>query len=224
MDYLNEIGLIKEEVEYPEWIYKYNFNDDEIQNNNIEQAKEQIKLQKEIIEKANQKLQENLRYKSILYNNSNALVDVVFEILEYIFDISLSDFNDQKKEDFLFIKDGTTFIGEIKGVTSNIKYEHISQLEVHYSKYLDELQEKNRTEKIKKILIMNYERTKDIILRDEINKMQIDLAKKNETLIIDTKSLLMLYDQILQDKLKKSSLIKYIINNSGLIEVDKIDN
>ena len=77
-DYLSEIGLIKEEVEYPDWIYKYNFNDDIIQNNNIEQAKEQIKLQKEIIDKANQKLQQNLHYKSILYNNSNALVTVVF--------------------------------------------------------------------------------------------------------------------------------------------------
>lgn len=223
-DYLSEIRLIKEEIEYPDWVYKYDFNDDVLQNNNIEQAKEQIKLQKEIIDKANQKLQQNLRYKSILYNNSNALVTVVFEILEYIFDISLDDFNDEQREDFLFVKDNVTFIGEIKGVTSNVKYEHISQLEVHYSKYLDELQEKNETEQIKKILIMNYERTKDIIIRDDINQMQIDLAKKNETLIIDTKSLLMVYEKILQDKLKKSNVIKYIINNSGLIEIDKIDN
>lgn len=222
--YLNEIGLLKEEIEFPEWLYRYNFNDDEIQNNNIEQAKEQIKLQKEIIDKANQKLQKNLRYKSILYNNSDALVEIVFEILEYIFDISLSDFNDEKNEDFLFKKDDITYIGEIKGVTSNVKYENISQLEVHYSKYLDKLQEINKTENIKKILIMNYERKKDITLRDEINQMQIDLAKKNETLIIDTKSLLMVYEKILQDKLKKSNVIKYIINNSGLIEIDKIDN
>lgn len=220
--YLKELGLIKDEVEYPDWVYKYSFNDDEIQNNNIEQAKEQIKLQEQIIQKANQKIQQNLRYKSILYNNSTALVDVIFEILEYIFDISLADFNDKQKEDFLFIKDGMTFIGEIKGVTSNVKYEHISQLEVHYSKYLDELQEKNKTEQIKKILIMNYERTKDIMIRDDINKMQIDLANKNETLIIDTKSLLTIYEKILQGELKKSNVINYIKNNSGLIELDKI--
>lgn len=221
--YLNEIGLLKEEIEFPEWLYRYNFNDDEIQNNNIEQAKEQIKLQKEIIDKANQKLQENLRYKSILYNNSDALVEIVFEILEYIFDISLSDFNDEKREDFLFKKDDITYIGEIKGVTSNVKYENISQLEVHYSKYLDKLQEINTIENIKKILIMNYERKKDIILRDEINQMQIDLAKKNETLIIDTKSLLIIFEKILQGKFKKSNVINYIKNNSGLIELDKIN-
>lgn len=221
--YLNEIGLLKEEVEFPEWLYRYNFNDDEIQNNNIEQAKEQIKLQKEIIDKANQKLQENLRYKSILYNNSDALVEIVFEILEYIFDISLFDFNDEKREDFLFKKDDITYIGEIKGVTSNVKYENISQLEVHYSKYLDKLQEINTIENIKKILIMNYERKKDIILRDEINQMQIDLAKKNETLIIDTKSLLIIFENILQGKFKKANVINYIKNNSGLIELDKIN-
>lgn len=222
LDYLREIGLIKEELEYPDWIYKYNFDDDAIQNNNIEQAKEQIKIQKEIIDKANQKLQKNLHYKSILCNNSDALVEVVFEILEYIFDISLSDFNDEKKEDFLFKKEATTYIGEIKGVTSNVKYENISQLEVHYSKYLDKLQEINITENIKKILIMNYERKKDILLRDEINQMQIDLAKKNETLIIDTKALLSIYEKILQGKLEKSKVIDYIKNNSGLIELDKI--
>ena len=222
LDYLSEIGLIKEELEYPDWIYKYNFDDDAIQNNNIEQAKEQIKIQKEIIDKANQKLQKNLHYKSILCNNSDALVEVVFEILEYIFDISLSDFNDEKKEDFLFKKEDTTYIGEIKGVTSNVKYENISQLEVHYSKYLDKLQEINITENIKKILIMNYERKKDILLRDEINQMQNDLAKKNETLIIDTKALLSIYEKILQGRLEKSKVIDYIKNNSGLIELDKM--
>ena len=223
-DYLSEIGLIREETEYPDWLYRYNFNDDIVQSNNIEQAKEQIKLQKEIIDNANQKLQQNLRYKSILYNNSDALVEVVFEILEYIFDISLKDFKDEKKEDFLFVKDGITFIGEIKGVTSNVKYEHISQLEVHYSKHLDDLQELNKTEQIKKILIMNYERTKDISLRDDINKMQIDLAIKNETLIIDTKSLLTLYERVLQGKVSNSTIVKYIVNNSGLIDINKIND
>ena len=222
-NYLHGIGLLNDDVEYPDWLYKYSFNDDDIQNNNIQQAKEQIKIQKDIIEQSNKKLQDNLRYKSILYNNSDALVEVVFEIIEYIFDISLSDFNDEKREDFLFKKDSTTYIGEIKGVTSNVKYEHISQLEVHYSKYLDQLQEKNKTEQIKKILIMNYERTKDIMIRDDINQMQIDLAKKNETLIIDTKSLLSIYEKTLQGKLEKTNVIDYIKNNSGLIELDKIN-
>ena len=221
-DFLNEIGLIKEKVELPDWLYKYNFYDDETQKSNIEKAKEQIKIQKEIINQADKKIQDNMRYKSILCNNSDALVEVVFEILEFIFDISLDEFNDEKQEDFLFKKDGITYIGEIKGVTSNIKYEHISQLEVHYSKYLDKLQEANTTEEIKKILIMNYERTKDISARDEINQMQIDLAIKNETLIIDTKTLLTLYERLLQGKITKDKVINYIKANSGIVNLDEI--
>ena len=167
-------------------------------------------------------MQDNLRYKSILYNNSDALVEVVFEIIEYVFDISLSDFNDEKKEDFLFKKDSITYIGEIKGVTSNVKYENISQLEVHYSKYLDKLQENGITEQIKKVLIMNYERTKDIMLRDEINKMQIDLAVKNDTLIIDSKTLLTIYERILQGKITKDQVVDYIKNSSGIVDLNKL--
>ncbi len=223
LSYLVSIKVIEKIKEYPEWIYKYYFNDDEIQNANIDAAKEQIKIQKEIIENANKKIQENLHYKSILFTNSNELVNVVFEILEQIFDISLSDFNDAKKEDFLFKKNDITYIGEIKGVSSNVKYEHISQLDVHYSKYLDYLQENNLQEKIIKILIINYERTKDISLRDEINEMQIELAEKNKTLIIDTKSLLYLYEMILNNKIKKESIVNYINKKVGLINISDIN-
>lgn len=222
-DYLSEIGLIKDKIDFPEWLYKYNFYDDETQKNNIKEAEEQIKIQKEKINQSNKKLGDNLRYKSILCNNSDALVEVVFEILEFIFDISLAEFNDEKQEDFLFKKDGITYIGEIKGVTSNIKYEHISQLEVHYSKYLDKLLETNTTEDIKKILIMNYERSKDISTRDEINQMQIDFAIKNGTLIIDTKTLLTLYEELLQGKITKEKVINYIKTNSGIINLDEIN-
>lgn len=222
LEFLKEIKLIKENIDFPSWLYKYEFDDDQTQKNNIIQAKKQIQIQKEIIEKANEKLQKNLHFKSILVTNSDDLVNVVFEILEFIFDISLKDFNDEKREDFLFKKNSLTYIGEIKGVTSNVKYENISQLEVHYSKYMDKLQEENKEEKIKKILIMNYERTKEIEKRDNINFMQIELAEKNNTLIIDTKSLLTIYEKLLQGILNKSQVIDYIKSNSGIIDIEKI--
>ena len=142
--------------------------------------------------------------------------------MKYIFDISLSDFNDEKKEDFLFKKNNITFLGEIKGVTTNVKYEHISQLEVHYSKYLDKLADEGATENIKKILIMDYERNRDVKERNEINQMQIDLATKNDTLIIDTESLLKVYEKILDGSLTKTKVVDYITNNSGLIDSDNI--
>lgn len=131
-----------------------------------------------------------MHYKSILYTNSDELVSVAFEIVEDLFDISLKEFKDEKKEDFNFKKDGITYIGEIKGVTNNVKNEHISQIDEHYSKYLDILQEECRTEDIRKILIMNYKRIRDINDRNEIHIMQDEMVRKRYTLIIDTKSLL----------------------------------
>lgn len=222
-DFFEEAHLIDEVKNYPDWLEKYNFADDEIQYNKIEQAKAQIEVQKCIIAEANEVLMKNLRYKSILFTNSTDLVKVVFEILEYIFDISLDDFKDDGKEDFLFKKDDITFIGEIKGVTSNVKNEHISQLEVHWSKYTDKLQAENVTEDIKKILIINYERTRDINIRNEINKMQIDLAEKRNTLIIDTQKLLTIFEKLLNNELTKDKVVNYIKKHSGVVVLDEID-
>ena len=69
---------------------------------------------------------------------------------------------------------------------------------------------------------MNYERTKDIMLRDEINKMQIDLAVKNDTLIIDSKTLLTIYERILQVKITKNQVVDYIKNSSGIVDLNKL--
>lgn len=222
-DFFEEAHLIDEGKKYPDWLEAYNFADDEIQYNKIEQAKSQIEVQKSIIANANEVLMKNLRYKSILFTNSADLVKVVFEILEYIFDISLADFKDDGKEDFLFKKDDITFIGEIKGVTSNVKNEHISQLDVHCSKYMDKLQEENITENIKKILIINYERTRDINIRNEINEMQINLAEKQNTLIIDTQKLLMIFEKLLNNELSKNKVIDYIKKHSGVVVLDEIN-
>ena len=69
---------------------------------------------------------------------------------------------------------------------------------------------------------MNYERTKDIILRDDINQMQIDLAIKNGTLIIDSKTLLIIYERLLQGKITKNKVIDYIKSSSGIVDLNKL--
>ena len=51
-NYLHAIGLLNDDVEYPDWLYKYRFNDDDIQNNNTRQPKEQIIIQKDIIQQS----------------------------------------------------------------------------------------------------------------------------------------------------------------------------
>lgn len=222
LDFLSEIGLNEEQTNLPKWLYDYEFYDDRMLKEDINKAMQEIEKQNDIIKNAEEKIQKNMHFKSILVTQSNELVSVVFEILENIFGVSLEDFKDEKKEDFLIKKDNITYIGEIKGVTSNVRYENISQLDVHYSKYMDKLQDEGRTEKIKKLLIMNYERNKEIDQRNNINQMQIDLAVKNNTLIIDTKNLLMIYDKILQGTLRKEDVVSYFTEKSGIVELDKI--
>lgn len=221
--FLECIGLYKSNIDIPQWLKDYTFFDDNQQKENIKQSQKVIEEENNKINEANKNLEKNMLYKSILITNGEKLVNVVVEILENIFEISLKDFVDKQREDFLFEKDGKTYIGEVKGITSNVKYSNISQLGVHYSKYLDELQEQNiEVGEVRKLLIINYERNKDISERDSINEMQIKLAQKEETLIIDTKSLLDLYELLLNGSINRESIIDYINNNFGLIDVKKI--
>lgn len=222
-NFLEYLGLYKSNIDIPQWLIDYSFFDDKQQNESILKSQKVIEEETAKIEHAKQNLEKNMLYKSILITNGDRLVSVVTEILENIFEISLKNFVDNKREDFLFEKDGVTYIGEIKGVTTNVKHSNITQLSVHYSNYLDELQEKNiDVGEVRKLLIVNYERNKDISERDEVNEMQIKLAKKQEVLIIDTKSLLDLYELLLNGSISRENIIDYINNNFGLIDVKKI--
>lgn len=223
VEFLKHIGVIDKPIEYPKWLQEYKFNDDQQLQDTIENAEAEIKKLNQKIFDSKNKLDENMKYKSILVTNSDELTKVIYEILEYIFEINLSTFVDEKKEDFLFDKESICYIGEIKGVTSNIKSEHISQLDVHYYALQDRLEEDGIQKKIKKILIMNYERNKEISNRNEVHKTQIELASRNNTLIIDTLNLLQLYEKLLKGNISKQEAIDYINSKIGLFNVLEIE-
>lgn len=222
INFLKQIGIIRKTNEFPKWLQEFKFNDDEELLNSIINAEIEIDKFNKIIIDAKLKLDENMKYKSILVNNSDELTKVIYEIIEYIFDIDLSTFADVKKEDFLFEKNNISYIGEIKGVTSNIRSEHISQLDVHYYSYLDRLQEEGIQKDIRKLLIMNYERNKNVINRTEVHQIQIDLAIRNSTLIIDSLSLLKLYEGILKGIISKQKAIDYLNTKTGLFNIDDL--
>lgn len=223
VEFLKHIGVIDKSIEYPKWLQEYKFNDDQQLQDTIENAEAEIKKLNQKIFDSKNKLAENMKYKSILVTNSDELTKVIYEILEYIFEINLSTFVDEKKEDFLFDKEDICYIGEIKGVTSNIKSEHISQLDVHYYALQDRLEEDEIQKKIKKILIMNYERNREISNRNEVHKTQIELASRNNTLIIDTLNLLQLYEKLLKGNISKQEAIDYINSQIGLFNVLEIE-
>ncbi|MBR2884786.1 MAG: hypothetical protein IKB93_08325 [Clostridia bacterium] len=221
--FLSGIKVLTTRESFPEWLYEVTFNDDTEQKRIVEWNNEKIQsLQKEI-ETATQCLENNMHYKSILFANGDELVKVVFEILEKILVYDLSDFKDELKEDFLIKKEDIIFIGEIKGVTSNVKNEHISQVEVHYQSYADKLQEDDITENVKQLLIINPFRTKELSLREEIHENQINLAKRNGCLIITTETLLYVFEKFLKNEFSTEYIINTFSNNEGVLTKEMLN-
>ncbi len=220
LGYLKEIKLYKDEPEpFPEWLESYQILDDKKQTELIEEHRVKIaKLQQEI-DLANERLEDNKKIKSILYTNGDQLVEQVFRILEIVLDCNLFEFIDKKNEDFLIPFQDITFIGEIKGVTSNIKSEHISQLDVHYQGYMDKLQESGTKENVKEILIMNPFRNKPLEERTEVHENQIKLAERNNCLMIETITLLNIYEKEVDQEIKPSEIKEVFKNEKGLLSL-----
>lgn len=219
-DFIRAVGLDKRKEELPQWLIDYKCFDDEQQQKVIEESNRKICELNRQIEQAEAKLDENLKYKSILSTNGNELVSVVFEILEKMLDCDLSLFSDEKREDFLIPKKDITFVGEIKGVTSNVKYEHVTQVEIHRSKYLDKLKEENRRENTKTLLIINPIRNKSLDEREPLNSEQIDLSEKFGSLIITTETLLNIFEQFQNGDLSSEKIVSVLSSEIGLLQID----
>lgn len=218
VNFIQQLLSPKEKSPIPAWAHEIQFSDDAEQHTIISEREETISKAQADIEAAKQKLAENEKYKSILYTNGNELVQVVFSILEKLLDCDLSHFVDEKKEDFLIEKESCTFIGEIKGVTSNVRSEHVSQVDVHYQGYMDRLQEENRIEKVSQLLIINPFRTKALSEREPVHEQQIALAQRNGCLIIETSTLLRIYEQFLKGAISSAQCINIFSTHTGLLE------
>lgn len=219
-DFLMCIGVDKTTEEIPEWLKAVELFDDKRQTEVVESATKEIDALRLKIDEANKKLEKNLVYKRALIDNGQPLVNIVFDMLEKMLGCDLSDFEDENKEDFLIKLNDVTFIGEIKGITSNIKSENVSQVDVHYQSYLDKLREDNITEEVKPILIINTFRTKPITEREEVHHIQIDLAIRNGSLIITTYELLKLFEAFLNNQTTTSKIIEVFKTKTGLFSTN----
>lgn len=210
-------NIQKEET--PDWINNIKFFDDEQLNQNKDKNLTKInELKQENIEIA-KKLQKNLEYKSILYTNGDELVEVVMAILDEILDYDSTGFIDKGKEDFLIKKADITFIGEIKGVSSAIANKNVSQLDVHVQSYLDKLQDEGIEENVKGLLIINHQRNKPLDERQEVHEHQVNLAKRNGSLIIETQTLLKIYENYKLNNITEQECKKLFEENIGLLKI-----
>ena len=113
-------------------------------------------------------------------------------------------------------------IGEIKGVTSNVKNDHIGQIEHHYQRYMDELEEKQTSEDVHQLLIISSFRTKAPEEREPIDDKQISLAKRNGCLIIETKTLLKIFEKYLENSITSAQCIQLFCTRTGLLQITDI--
>lgn len=216
--FLTEVKIVREEKEImPDWMGDIcMFNDDEL--------REKIRLNDEKIneleEKNNQNqeaLQKNERYESILYTQSDELTDVVTEILVEIFNVDLSGFQDEGKEDCRFKVDDTTCLFEFKGQAKNVNNSVISQLRNHVDNYADKCMDETEVELVKGILIINHQKDKPLEKREPVNEKQVKYAKRIDILVIETITLLKLLEKFKTSEITKEDIEKIFIENTGLL-------
>lgn len=217
MGFLREIKMLENKEEFPEWMEGIKMFDDNEQLKTIEKNNEIIKDANDNISKAMDAINKNNRYKSILYTNGDELVEVVFEILEEMLGCDLSEFHDKKKEDFNFEIGEKIFIGEIKGVTPNVKKANVSQLDVHVQEFLDE--NETADENVVALLIINHQRNKPLENREVVMEEQIKLAERNGSLIVETITLLKLFEQYLSNEKTREECIDILEDNKGLLSI-----
>lgn len=216
IDFIEQIGLNEKKQSVPEWFKEVKMFDDQKQLDIIAKNNQVIREANDKISDAMTIIDKNNEYKSILYTSGDELVQVVFEILEEMLGCDLSNFKDEKKEDFLFELDGKVYIGEIKGVNHNVKSENVSQLDVHYQGYMDDHPDVT-IDNIKALLIMNHQKNKSLNIREKVHDTQINLAKRNGSLIVETDTLLKLFERYKSGLLSRQDCIDTLINSSGLL-------
>ena len=202
----------------PSWINSISFFNDNELLSSISRNEEIINTAKHNINEATAQLNTNNRYKSILYTNGDELVSVVFSILEELLSYDLSEFVDVKKEDFQIKKPSYTIIGEIKGVTSNVKSEHVSQVDVHYHGYMDQIAEEGTEESVFQLLIINPFRNKALEEREPVHETQINLAKRNNCLIIETSVLLKMFEKFKLGLITTVEVERLLTGMTGLLK------
>lgn len=215
--FLKTIGLIKDKQGSPEWMEEVKMFDDEIQFEIISKNTETIRVANANITKAMEVISKNNEYKSVLYTSGDELVDTVFEILENMLGCDLSEFQDKKNEDFRFNLGDNVFIGEIKGITPSVKKSNVSQLDVHVQEYLDDHAEDQ--DSIVALLIINHQRNKAISEREPVHNDPIRIAERNGSLIVETITLLRLFEKYLNGEKTREECINILIDNKGILKI-----
>lgn len=194
----------------PDWFNSLEYFDDAALKNKRSELLDMYRQIKNI----DRQIDENNKFKSILYSTGDELVDVVKQILVDIFKLPDSNFIDVKKEDFRFEFGDINFMVEIKGINTNVKNNNIAQCK----KFVTDLIAEDDTmspDSVKGLLIINPQRDIEPSKREPIHANQISYAKSEGILIITTLELLKLYQAYTKDEVVSNKCFETFKNNVG---------
>jgi len=218
--FIDAVKIVPKYETAPEWFHEVHmFNDADLEKE-ITDCKKVISEQEKVIQIANDGLKENNYYKSALYEQGDKLVEIVFGILNEMLGFDLSEFVDIKKADYIYETEKLSFVGEIKGISSNVKKQNITQLETHCDDYIEEHPEKDG--KVVAWLIINHQRTKPLNEREPVHKDVIGRAVRNNALIVETELLLKLFEKYKNGEKTSEDCLSLLSGKTGILTVDDI--
>lgn len=220
MDFLTQIGLYRVKDVFPQWLLSTPFLNDQEQNEIIAENKIIIDSANNKISSAQNILDENNEYKSILVSNGDQLVSTVFKILQQLLHCDLSGFKDIKKEDFAIPKDEVIFIGEIKGESSGVTAQKIRQIANHVDDY--HADHPDEVLPLKGIFIVNSHRQKPLEEREKVHIERISQATRENVLIIETIELLRLFEKFKRNEITPEQCIAIFQTKTGLLKTNDI--
>ena len=125
------------------------------------------------------------------------------------------------EEDFRIKKENITFIIETKGLKRNIAGTDISKTLNHVFTYEENIQDENKQENVKGILIVATQRDKSISEREETPDRQIKIAERNNILIIRTEQLLEIFEDFRNKKINTNDIIKLLTEQNGELKYNR---
>ena len=151
-----------------------------------------------------------------MYETGTELNKEIINILEDILK-EHNEFKDIYEEDYKFISDNTTFIVETKGLSNEVSGQNVTDAFSHLTIYEDKLEQENKVETTKCLFFVASQRKLRISERKKVNQRQETIAKRNNTLIIDTPTFLNIYEDFLNQKISKDEIIKIFKEQFGVI-------
>ena len=218
--FLNKIGFLEKTETIPQWIENISFHDDYIYKENIDKCNDEIKQLNIVINENKEKLNNNSKYKSILYSSGNPLSEQINKMLIEIFGLD-DKFTDVYEEDFNFKFGNITFIVETKGLNNEVSGQNVSDAYNHLVIYDDKLENDSVEEETKCLFFVANERFKKPQERSRIKDRQITIARRNKTLIIETTTFYKLFEDFKKQEITAEDIFNMFSQDTGLLEYKK---